>query len=48
MLGYWPYATHKKTFSLYFFIKTQTSQLDVNTKMESSKSSFILQELQET
>jgi len=31
-----------------FFIKTQTSQLDINTKMENSKPSFILQELQET
>jgi hypothetical protein len=25
MLGYWPYAAHKKTFFLYFFVQTQTS-----------------------
>ena len=27
ILGYWPYATHKKIF-LYIFVETQTSQLD--------------------
>jgi len=29
MLGYWPYATHKKTFYIYIFLKkqTQASQL---------------------
>ena len=43
MLGYWSYATHKKkTFFFIFFFKTQTSQLDVNTKMENSKPLFIL------
>jgi len=47
MLGYWPYATHKKTFK-FFLSKHIASQLNVNTKMESSKPSFILQELQET
>ena len=26
MLGYWPYAAHKKTFFLYFFVKTQISR----------------------
>jgi hypothetical protein len=36
MLGYWPYATHKKTF-FYIFVETPTSQLDINMKMESSK-----------
>jgi len=41
MLGYWPYATHKKTF-FYIFVETPTSQLDVNIKMESSKPSYIL------
>ena len=41
MLGYWPYAIHKKTF-FYIFVETSTSQLDVNIKMESSKPSYIL------
>jgi hypothetical protein len=26
MLGYWPYATRKNIFYIYFFIKTQASQ----------------------
>jgi len=38
MSGYWPYAKRKITFLyIYFFVKTQTSQLDVNIEMESSK-----------
>jgi len=33
MLGYWPYATHKKTFK-FFFIETQASQLNTKEKSQ--------------
>jgi hypothetical protein len=43
MLGYWPYATRKNIFYIYFFVKTQASQ---NRKKKNTSHTHPFQNLQ--